>query len=189
MSRSATFIDIAVVERTTPDFELGTRSRDQWRYYVGKLEGNPKTVDEVLAQARNSWDDSVRIHYRVIKALKARGPERFDISGTLGVVAPRPRVPGAATRPLSGLGKLKYLLDQRDLAEWQGFGVCNQQVAGKVGTEYLVFRNAQGRLLHTMIPTRFNRFAGSNAGPAAVPISGEHDAWVLLVVQTLARTH
>ena len=188
MSKAATYIDIAIAERTTPDFELGTRSREEWRYYVGKRKGQPKTVDEVLAQARSSWEDSVRIHYKVIKALKARGPERFDISGTPGIVAPRPAIRGPSAKPLSDLGKLKYLLDQRDLADWQGFGVCDQQVAGKPGVQYLILRDAQGHLLHAMIPTKFKGVAGANAGPAAVPISGESDAWFRLVVRTLGPT-
>ncbi len=180
MVSAATYIDIAVVERLSDDFEFATLSRTQWLAYA-KTDHQRKEAEENLAMLRESYaDEAKRIHYRVIEHLKGASDETFSLSG-IGV-------PDAGSRKLwkrVRLGDLKLFLDQEDLAASSGPGSCEMPPFGILGRRFLIFRDARGRILRTLVPIRFHGEAGEIAGPAIVPIAGDGDEWPALIRGTL----
>lgn len=177
MVASAAFVDLVKVEALTPDFEVGTHAPEGWYPLVTDQEEGPKTIQEALKLARGSFEGGARIHYRVIKHLKGLGDENFTIDGE--VIEDK-----FAVRPFK-LANLKYFLDQQDYIFWEGPGVCTHPVFAKGGGYTLIFRDADNRLLRAPVSVTFRGRTFSISGPAAIPVSGPSDPWVLLVSSVL----
>jgi hypothetical protein len=186
MVRSATYVDVAVIERFSPDFELATRSRRAW-FVDG--DQTPEIEAQMEANFRESFSGAVRMHFKVVEHLKGPASTGFEISGYPGPVSQylegpyRPRKPLPVTMPMSAL---KYYVEQQDLAAWGGPGDCFTNVMGEVGQTYLVFRDADGYLLRAEVPFGRGGERGTTIGPALFPVGPSKSAWLDLVRKTLA---
>lgn len=179
MAASAAYIDLVRVEALTDDYEVGTRTPDGWAAWIGSGPEAPKTIEEALKMARAEWDDGVRIHYRVVEHLKGDGGDAFVMDGE----QPRAWVKGSSASKISDL---KFYLQQQDLAAWPGPGSCLREVTAFQGALYLVFRDADRRLLQAPVSITFQGKALSVSGPANVPVRGSADPWVSLVRDAVA---
>lgn len=183
MTRAAAYVDVAVVESVTPDFELGTRNPEAWRWVVDMYEDHP-TLEQAMARQREEWTDAGRFHFRIVEHLKADGPAMFDINGQ----TPPPFLGRGGDKPFApSLSALKYFLGEEDLANFPPPGACAMPVFASVGETFLVFRDDKGFLLRTEVPYRFEGRPGSRLGPAAFPIAPTGSPWLKIVRAALAR--
>lgn len=179
MLASAVYVDLVKVEALTDDYEVGTLSPDGWAAWIGSGPDAPKTIQQALRMARAEWDDGVRIHYRVVEHLKGDGGDTFVMDG----VQPRSFVQGEFTPKITDL---KFYLQQQDLAAWPGPGSCLREITGQQGGHYLVFRDADRKLLQAPVSITFRGKALTVSGPANVPVRGSADPWVSLVRNIIA---
>ena len=183
MGRDATFIDIAVAERMTSDFEAGTR---QWARMRAEPIGSRQheNADAWLAATKEAWaEDGARIHFRVVERLKGDSPAEFSIGGSKQFDQ---EMQGQPLRPVS-LSELHHFLETVDLIDGPSMGDCTIPVFAVSGQRYIVFRDADGLLLRTDVPVRFSGQTVPLGGPAVVPIVSVNDPWPKLVRQTLAK--
>lgn len=179
MVRAAAFIDVAVAERFTRDFEFMTRTRDQW---LGRAV-TPiarKEAEEALEFERQgaAEDGAVRIHFRVQERLKGHSAREFSLNGS-----DETKLAGAAEHSPRAirLDELKYFLNQQDYADWVGPGACTRPIFAREGQQYLVFRDERGRVLRAVTLVNFRERTDRVPGPAVVPIITNQDPWLRLV--------
>lgn len=156
--QSASFIDLAEVEKLRPDPVQTARGR-AW------LEG-----------------DAVLFHLRVIRRLKGNPAVVVrDLSGIDRAGELPPESSSGSSREAS-LSALRFALGRRELSQtiitncygWDA-------IAAAPGMKVLVFRDARGGLLNLRIPIRFKgRYLGV-WGPSFTPVTGMDDPWVKLV--------
>lgn len=181
MAREAVFIDIAVADRMTSDFEVGTR---QWASMRAAPKGSHlhKVADSWLAGTREAWaEDGARIHFRVVERLKGHSPPEFTLGGSKEFEKDK-QAPRAV--PLS---QLHYFLDIVDLIDGPGMGDCTMPVFAQTGRRYLIFRGADGLPLRIDVPVRFSGQMNPRSGPSVVPIISINDPWPKLVRQALTQ--
>lgn len=169
MAGAAAHIDLVVVERMSSDFAISKPPH-------GYAEELTPAEREAAWRQDIGGPDAVRMHLRVLRSLKGTSADRFELSGELQE-GPVTAWPLAST--------IISLLDEQDLAHWPGPGVCDSVIPAIDGAQYLVFRDADGRLLRQPVPIQFKGKRVTAAGPGAVPVTGELDPWVVLVAQAL----
>ncbi|WP_165184654.1 hypothetical protein [Caulobacter soli] len=181
---AATSVDVVVAEDMTDDYEVGT---DPQVYAAARaaLATAPATADmtrtpqSFSALLREEWrDDGARVHYRVAEHLKGSGAETFALNGARMDLAPLKRV--SKPQPLMAL---KFRLESRDLSEWEGFGSCITALYSQVGKRYLVFRDADGRLLRQPVDVLFMGKTTPVGGPVYAEVFGPDDPWLIAVRQ------
>jgi hypothetical protein len=174
MAAAATYVDIAVVDRISEDFEFGTRAAERRR-----REGYQTTPAELDAQRRELKSEKLgaRYHYRVIEHLKGAGSDEFSLNGQ---VAPPPPagMKVAARRRDPPPGELKFLLKQFDLADSVSLSACEMPIMANPGDRVLVFRDADGHLLQQDVAYLFHGRSGRIQGPVHIPVVGERSSLV-----------
>jgi hypothetical protein len=182
--RAAATIDIAVAERTTDDYEVGTdpeANAEAMANYATGEGGRKLSAVEVSALLKEEYPDGVRIHYRVVERLKGASPSEFTLNGALLPIEGRP--PGY--RPRFGRSEVLDRLNSQDLSEWQGFGACMRELWTDLGGRYVVFRDDQGRLLRQMVTVQL-RDQGQVRGPTYAQVGERDDAWLAAVRKAIA---
>jgi hypothetical protein len=183
MVQSAAFIDFVVVDRLTPDFEVGTR---RWAAMRAAPQGSHlhESADAWLADTQSAWrDEGARIHFRVLERLKGHSPNEFTLNGSKPYLSESRHFPA---RRAVRLEQLPSFLNYADLLDGPQMGDCTVAVVGEVGVKYLIFRDAAGFPLRTEVPVRFRGHLDWLAGPSVVPILSNADPWPQVVMRTLA---
>lgn len=177
MSTKATYIDVVSVERLTPDFEFATRSRREWTVW----DRTPGGVGAAIEGAREDYGDGVKIHLRIVHRLKGVPQSGFTLNGLR-----RPDwMPQKPARPIK-LSELHQFRNLYDFADWPAGAICQVPIYVSVGERFLIFRDAQGRLLQANVPYSFEGKAGEITGPAIAPIVNETDPWPIKVMAAMA---
>jgi hypothetical protein len=183
----AATVDLVVAESASDDFEVGTSpSATALALANVNVDGGDHTAQQVVADLRAEWvGDGARFHYRIVEHLKGDGTETFTLNGAN--LPPPPTGPGVV-RPAKPRQSdlLRFRLGSRDLADWEGFGACITPLWTRLGGRYLVFRDADGRLLNRMVPIAFQRNLVEVQGPVYAEVFGSDDAWLAAVRDALA---
>lgn len=186
LTDAAATIDIVVAERATDDYEVGTdpeANAQALANYAADPDGVKLTAAEVSARLKaDEFPDGARIHYRVIERLKGASSDTFSLNG----MAPPGHPTAAPLGPRETLALLRNRLNSQDLSEWPGFGACIQPLWTGLGHRYVVFRDAQGRLLRQTVAIRFEGEQSDVRGPTYAEVGGADDVWLKAIRQTLA---
>jgi hypothetical protein len=182
----AATVDLVVAESASDDFEVGTSpSATALALANVNADGGHHTAQQVVTDLRAEWaDDGVRFHYRIVEHLKGDGAETFTLNGAN--LPPPPIGPGVVkpAKPRQS-DLLRFRLGSRDLADWEGFGACITPLWTKLGGRYLVFRDADGRLLNRAVPVAFERNVVEVQGPVYAEVFGSDDTWLAAVRKAL----
>lgn len=188
LAHDAVTIDVAVAERATGDYEVGTTPQanaEAMANYTIVRRGRKPTAAQVSAWLkRDEVVDGARLHYRVIERLKGSSRDVFTLNG----VVYGPGKPGP--RRLDSTAQLRARLNSRDWADWQGFGACIQPLWTELGHRYIVFRDAHGRLLRRSVPILLLGKPHQIQGPVYAEINAAgDDAWLKAVRAAVAADH
>ncbi|MCF8506037.1 MAG: hypothetical protein K9G59_14090 [Caulobacter sp.] len=196
MLASAATVDLVVaesVDRSTPAKPLEAEEDAQLAAATSDAERAEIRAD--FADYRDQWRRSGagKVTYRVVDRLKGASPDRFTLNAfmpleiNLDVAADLKRFVaerGAFLRP-----KDTWVRSVRDLDEWGGLGSCSSPVFAVEGMHYLIFRDANGRLLRDGVAEMVRvggRFEPSTRdGPVYEAVLPEGDPW-LEAVRTAA---
>lgn len=172
MAKAAAHIDLVVVEHLSKDFVIS--ELPSW--YAEEL---PQAERVATWREDIGGTDAVRMHLRVLRSLKGGSADSLELSGIV--------IEGLGARWIASnlASKIVSMLDEQDLAHWREPGSCDTAIPAMDGAQYLVFRDADGRLMRQPVPIRFRGYANTHIGPGALPVTGERDPWVELVVQAL----
>jgi len=179
--------------------EVGTiESWDPVAYFASEraeaiAEARPEWVADVQADY-NRYEAEYRLFgastvtFRVIERLKGAGDNGFSFGafvfqaghddydfGELADQIPR-------TGPLP-TGETLYMNHIVDLVDFQGPGSCSAPLVVTEGLRYLIFRDADGRLLRGAVPVTDRRQPPLQAvdGPVFEGVAGEDDIWLSAV--------
>ncbi|HEY1224213.1 MAG TPA: hypothetical protein VGE54_03210 [Brevundimonas sp.] len=158
----------------------------------------PEWVADVNADY-DAYEDSYRrmgaatITYRIVERLKGPAPASFSLTGfyvrqdseAYGWRSARELGEARATVPT---GEDLYMRHLVELSDWGGPGSCSAALMALEGVRYLIFRDAEGRLLYdgSLIINRPRPATVVDSyGMTAEPVS-EGDAW-LEAVRVAAR--
>lgn len=176
MLTAAHYVDVVSVVSLSQDFEFATRSKSDWL-----LPG--MTREDVEAYAREMKEEfgegAVKMHLRVIRRLKGDSPEVFTFNGVR-----RPPEMKKWVAPFR-LSQLQTFGRQFDFADWPA-SFCQDAVYAEVGDRFLVFRDAEGRLLQASVPFFLHGRESGGPAPAMVQIKEESDPWPTEVLRALA---
>lgn len=179
MVAAAAFIDVAEVVQFTSDVDFMSRTQEAW-IARSKNSAHRKEIEDALEFEREGIlsDGAVRIHFVVRENLKGSGAPEFTLNGS-----DYAKLAGASYRAPKavGLNDLAYLLNQQDYADWAGPGTCEAPIVARQGQRYLVFRDADGRLLRSEVSVNLRGHQTRVAGPAATPVVTDHDPWLRLI--------
>jgi hypothetical protein len=186
LAGAAATVDLVVAESASDDFEVGTSPRATALALANfNADGGHYTAQQAAAELRAEWmDDGARFHYRIVEHLKGDGAETFTLNGAN--LPPPPIGPGVVKPAKPRQGNLLFRLGSRDLADWEGFGACITPPWTTLGGRYLVFRDADGRLLNRTVPVTFERKVVEVQGPVYAEVFGADDTWLAAVREALA---
>ena len=182
---AAATIDIVVAERATDDYEVGTdpqANAQAMATYAADPDGVKLTAAEVSVRLKSEFSEGARVHYRVVERLKGASPHTFSLNG----VTPPGHPTGGPRGAHQTLGLLRARLNSQDLSEWPGFGACIQPLWTGLGHRYVVFRDAQGRLLRQTVSIRFDGERSDVRGPTYAEVGGVDDIWLRAIRKALA---
>lgn len=160
---------------------------------------------EAIAEARPEWVADVRedfdryeaeyrlfgastVTFRVIERLKGEGDNGFSFGAfvfqaghedyDLGELADQ--IPRTGPLPT---GENLYMNHVVDLVDFQGPGSCSAPLVVTEGGRYLIFRDADGRLLRGAVPVTDRRQPPLQAvdGPVFEAVAGDDDIWLAAV--------
>lgn len=181
---AATYVNIEVVVSVDSDFTLFEESEAILLARQTTDDGRLDVQNQVASWRAEMSPITIRVTYRVVEHLK--GPSR-DTFTAIGYSSDSIRLPPGVEPPRSiRLRDLKGYLDLMDLAELQAPFACHGPLIPTVGNTYLVFRDANGKLLRADVTTRFRSKVSRVPGPAHVPVSGSDDPWVGVVRKAMA---
>lgn len=177
---AATYVNIEVVESVDSDFTLFEESEAALLARQTTDEGRVEVRTQVAAWRAEMAESGVRATYRVVEHLLGPNRDTFTAIGYAADAFNPP--PGYSSPPRTiSLSDLKWYLDLSDLSELGFPGSCDGPLVPIVGNTYLVFRDADGKLLRASVTTRFRSKISRVQGPAHVPVSGSSDPWVKVV--------
>lgn len=190
MVESAAYIDLAIAERAAPIPEL-----ERWvdatvaARAVGREPGfsSARAKRSMLADFRK--DGAARITFRSLEKLKGDGPAWFQLDGFWS-----PRLDESYQRRdladlLSPATIFSTLAGPIELGEGRVGRLCTGYLSVKPGARYLIFRDADGRLLGATIPASFVRNGETTLrfGHVIRPVLTNDDPWLEAIRETAAR--
>lgn len=195
MVAAATTVDLVEVESATMIDPVAFFAEER---ALAIAEARPEWVADVGLDY-DAYEDSYRragastITFRILERLKGPPAVSFDLTGfyvrrtdeAYGALSPYDLGEPRAALPT---GEDLYMRHLVELKDWGGTGSCAAPLKAVEGVSYLIFRDAEGRLLYDGSP-RFNgprmEVASGVYGVTAEPAS-EGDAW-LEAVRSAAR--
>ncbi len=190
MVENAAYIDLVIAERAAPIPEL-----ERWvdatvaARAVGREPGfsSARAKRSMLADLRK--DGAARITFRSLEKLKGDGPAWFQLDGFWS-----PRLDERYQRRdladlLSPATIFSTLAGPIELGEGRVGRLCTGYLSVKPGARYLIFRDADGRLLGATIPASFVRNGEITLrfGHVIRPVLTDDDPWLEAIRDTAAR--
>lgn len=196
MVENAAYVDLAIAERAEPIPELADWVR----------AARSAAVAEDLADGGEAWAldtyrgleadlrrrGAARIVFRSLEKLKGEGPSWFTLNGFW---KPRDRRrPGIGSRlseALSPRAVYSTIGGPYELGRDRLIPLCGAGLTVWPGQQYLVFRDASGRLLADGIPYLLTADSSlhSSSGYVFEAVAAEGDPWLSLVREAASRRH
>lgn len=184
MVENAAYIDLAIAERAAPIPEL-VRWVDATvaARAVGREPGfsSARAKRSMLADLRK--DGAARITFRSLEKLKGDGPTWLQLDGFWS-----PRLDESyQRRDLADLLSPETMFSSLDgpmeLGEGKIGRLCTRYLSVKPGGRYLIFRDADGRLLDATIPASFVRNGETTLrfGHVIRPVLTDDDPWLEVI--------